>query len=178
MYVLRYLFFLCTYFFLSTYIWLRMSYWIQVYSRVSHMYTHIVLYCFQIISHMGCYRALSVLPCAALRVLVVLSFIYGSVCVCVCVHVCACVCMRVHVCARVCVCACACVCACVHVCVCMCVCACVCVCVCARVQGFPGCTGGKEPACQGRSCKRHRFDPCFEKIPWRRAVFLPGESYG
>ena len=31
--------------------------------------------------------------------------------------------------------------------------------------------------------KRHGFDPCVRKIPWRRAwqptpVFLPGESYG
>ena len=49
--------------------------------------------------------------------------------------------------------------------------------------GFPGGTSGKESAYQ---CKRHqrcRFDPWFEKIPWRRAwqhilVFLPGESHG
>ena len=25
--------------------------------------------------------------------------------------------------------------------------------------GFPGGTSGKEPACQGRRCKRHGFDP-------------------
>ena len=43
--------------------------------------------------------------------------------------------------------------------------------------------GGKEPTCQCRRCKRHRFDPWVRKIPWRRAwqptpVFLPGESHG
>ena len=42
---------------------------------------------------------------------------------------------------------------------------------------------GKEPACQGRRHKRHGFDPCVSKIPWRRAqqptpAFLPGESHG
>ena len=47
-------------------------------------------------------------------------------------------------------------------------------------SGFPGGTGGKEPACQWR---RRRFDPWVRKIPWRRAgqlipVFLPGESLG
>ena len=52
---------------------------------------------------------------------------------------------------------------------------------------FPGGASGKVPACQ---CRRQslgwlgcRFDPCFGKIPWRRAwqptpVFLPGESHG
>ena len=34
-----------------------------------------------------------------------------------------------------------------------------------------------------RSCRRHRFNPCVGKIPWRRKwqptpVFLPGESHG
>ena len=38
----------------------------------------------------------------------------------------------------------------------------------------------KEPTCQ---CRRHRFDPCSGKIPWRRKwqptpVFLPGEPPG
>ena len=49
--------------------------------------------------------------------------------------------------------------------------------------GFPGGTRGKEPACQCRKCKRHRFDFWVRKIPWRRAwqglpVVLPGESHG
>ena len=48
---------------------------------------------------------------------------------------------------------------------------------------FPGGASGKEPACQCRRHKRHRFDPSVGKIPWRRAwrptlVFLPGESHG
>ena len=39
---------------------------------------------------------------------------------------------------------------------------------------------GKESTCQGRRCKKCRFDPWAGKIPWRRArqptpVFLPGE---
>ena len=39
---------------------------------------------------------------------------------------------------------------------------------------------GKESACQ---CRRHRFGPWVEKIPWRRKwpptpVFLLGESHG
>ena len=45
---------------------------------------------------------------------------------------------------------------------------------------FPGGSSGKEPICQCRKIKRHKFDPWVEKIPWRRAwqstpVFLPGE---
>ena len=37
---------------------------------------------------------------------------------------------------------------------------------------------GKESICQ---CRRHRFDPWVETVPWRRkwqstSVFLPGES--
>ena len=41
---------------------------------------------------------------------------------------------------------------------------------------------GKEPTCQFRRLKRHGFDPCVGKIPWRRAwqlnpAFLPGESH-
>ena len=46
---------------------------------------------------------------------------------------------------------------------------------------FPGSASGKDPACQGRRCKRPGFDPWAGKIPWRRAwpptpVFWPGES--
>ena len=42
---------------------------------------------------------------------------------------------------------------------------------------------GKEPACQGRRHKRHRFDPWVRKIPWRgkwqpTPVLLPGKSHG
>jgi len=43
--------------------------------------------------------------------------------------------------------------------------------------GFPGDTSGREPACQYRRHKRHRFDSWVGKIPWRRnppPVFLPG----
>ena len=41
----------------------------------------------------------------------------------------------------------------------------------------------EEPACQGRKCKRYRFNPWVGKIPWRKKwqptpVFLPGESHG
>ena len=50
-------------------------------------------------------------------------------------------------------------------------------------KSFPGGTSGKEPICQCRRHKRHRFNPQVRKIPWRRAwqptpIFLPGESYG
>ena len=46
---------------------------------------------------------------------------------------------------------------------------------------FPGGASGKEPACQHRRHKRHRFHPWVGKISWRRAwqpppVFLSGES--
>ena len=42
---------------------------------------------------------------------------------------------------------------------------------------------GKESACQRRRRERCGFDPCVQKIPWRRKwqpspVFLPGESHG
>ena len=48
---------------------------------------------------------------------------------------------------------------------------------------FPGGASVKEPACQCRRRKRHRFDPWVGKICWRRAWqstpgFLPGESHG
>ena len=41
----------------------------------------------------------------------------------------------------------------------------------------------KNPPASAGRCKRHRFHPWAEKIPWRRAqqptlVFLPGESHG
>ena len=34
--------------------------------------------------------------------------------------------------------------------------------------GFPGDVRSKEPVCQCRRHKRHGFDPCVRKIPWRR----------
>ena len=42
---------------------------------------------------------------------------------------------------------------------------------------------GKEPACQYRRHKSHRFDPWVKRIPWRRKwqpppVFLPGKVHG
>ena len=45
--------------------------------------------------------------------------------------------------------------------------------------GLPRWAGGKEPTCQCRRPKRHRFDPRVRKIPWRRAwqstlIFVPG----
>ena len=50
-------------------------------------------------------------------------------------------------------------------------------------MGFPVCTGGREPFCQCRRCKRGRFDPWVRKISWWRTwqstpVSLPGESHG
>ena len=50
-------------------------------------------------------------------------------------------------------------------------------------RDFPIGSSGKEPACQGRRHKRHKFDPWIGKIPWRRKwhpipVFLPGKSHG
>ena len=52
-----------------------------------------------------------------------------------------------------------------------------------RHTGFPGGASGKEPSCQSRRHRRHRFDPWAGKIPQRRAqqlptVFLPRESHG
>ena len=52
-----------------------------------------------------------------------------------------------------------------------------------RERGFPGGASGKEPGCQCRRHKRHRFHPWVRKLPWRRAwqstpVSLPGESRG
>ena len=49
--------------------------------------------------------------------------------------------------------------------------------------GFPGGTGGKEPATECRRRKRRKFEPWVGKSPWRRArrptaVSLPGEPHG
>ena len=37
------------------------------------------------------------------------------------------------------------------------------------LKGFPGGASGKEPTCQSRRHKRHKFHPWLGKIPWRRA---------
>ena len=47
----------------------------------------------------------------------------------------------------------------------------------------PGGSSGKKRACRCRRHKRHGFDPCVGKIPWRRAwqptlVLLPEEFHG
>ena len=49
--------------------------------------------------------------------------------------------------------------------------------------GFQSGISGKEPTCQSRRHKRHRFDSWVRKIPSRRAwqpspVLLPEESHG
>ena len=46
--------------------------------------------------------------------------------------------------------------------------------------GIPRWLRGKDSACQCRRCKRHGFDPCVEKIPWKgkwypTPGFLPGK---
>ena len=51
-----------------------------------------------------------------------------------------------------------------------------------EIMGFKGGASGKEPTCQCRRHKRHRFNPWFGKMPWRREyqptlVFLPGEPH-
>ena len=51
------------------------------------------------------------------------------------------------------------------------------------VKGFSGGLSGKETDWQGRSQRKHRFDPWVSKIPWRRKwqptpVSLPGKSHG
>ena len=56
-----------------------------------------------------------------------------------------------------------------------------CLCIYNKI-GFPGGTSSKDPACQGRRCKRQGFDPWVGTIPSRRAwqptsVSLPGESH-
>ena len=50
-------------------------------------------------------------------------------------------------------------------------------------RDLPSGTSDKEPSCQCRRRKRHRFNPWVGKIPWRRTwqptpVILPGESHG
>ena len=42
-----------------------------------------------------------------------------------------------------------------------------------RSLGSPGGASGKEPTCQCRRQKRHKFDPWVRKKP--TPVFLPGE---
>ena len=47
-------------------------------------------------------------------------------------------------------------------------------------MGFPGGVSGKEPVCQCRRHRRHRFNPWVGKIPWWRkwqptSLFLPGK---
>ena len=37
-----------------------------------------------------------------------------------------------------------------------------------RYPGLPGGASGKEPTCQCRRHKRHKFDPWIGEIPWRR----------
>ena len=49
--------------------------------------------------------------------------------------------------------------------------------------GSPDSTRDKEPTCQRRRHKSHRFSPRVGKIPWRRAwlptpVLLPEKSHG
>ena len=49
--------------------------------------------------------------------------------------------------------------------------------------GLPGGASGKDPTCQSKRLRRHRFDPWVGKIPRRRAqeptpVFSPGEGHG
>ena len=51
------------------------------------------------------------------------------------------------------------------------------------MYGLPRWLSGKKSACQGKSPRRHGFDPWVGKIPWRRKwkptlVFLPGKSHG
>ena len=50
-------------------------------------------------------------------------------------------------------------------------------------SGLPGDASGKEPACQCKRHKRHRFNPWVKKIPWRKVqqptpVFSLGETHG
>ena len=44
------------------------------------------------------------------------------------------------------------------------------------VVGFPGGASGKEPICQCRRCKRHRFDPWVGMIPVLRRYPGGGHS--
>ena len=56
-------------------------------------------------------------------------------------------------------------------------------CVYFQRSGLPTWLGGKQPTCQCRRHKKHRFDPCVGKIPRSRKwqptlVFLPEKSHG
>ena len=85
-----------------------------------------------------------------------------------------------------CVYVCVCVCVCVWICVCICIYVCVCVYVHVYMTGMYICPRwciGKEPTCQCRRQKRHRFYSWIRRIPWRKTwqltpVFLPAESQG
>ena len=51
------------------------------------------------------------------------------------------------------------------------------------LKGLPSWLIGKEPTCQCRRCRRHKFYFCVRKICWRRKwqptlLFLPGKSHG
>ena len=51
------------------------------------------------------------------------------------------------------------------------------------VHYSPRWLSGKESACRCRRCKRRRFSPWVQKIPWKRKwqptpVFFPGKFYG
>ena len=51
------------------------------------------------------------------------------------------------------------------------------------VQASQVVLSGKEPICQCKRVKKHRFSPWVEKIPWRRKrkptpVLLPGKAHG
>ena len=51
------------------------------------------------------------------------------------------------------------------------------------LPSLPYGASGKEPTCQCRRHKRHRYDPWVRKIPWRRKwqpapICLPGKSHG
>ena len=48
-------------------------------------------------------------------------------------------------------------------------------------SGYPGGASVKELTCECRRRKSHRFDPCVQEIPWRRAWqprILAGELHG
>ena len=45
---------------------------------------------------------------------------------------------------------------------------CIIFCIYSNRWDFPGGFSGKEPACQCRTHKKHKFDPWVRKIPWRR----------
>ena len=48
------------------------------------------------------------------------------------------------------------------------------ICVCVYFNNKEkGSASGKEPPCQCRKCKKHRFDSWVGKIPWRRTWQYP-----